>query len=231
MVLARKRKASSAHARGFSAVEMAVAVIILGVGMTMALKGTVMIEIFRAFIASYELETYQRWVQLYAVQYKYLPGDDPKAPGRFERPPATWVEDGRVLSSPGDSRLDGKLSDTDNPLGEQYMAWRDLRYSRLLDGDPKWTGADAMPRNPFGGVYGFDEGNLGQKAGSICLTNVSGGGAKRLDESMDDGIINRGDVVATSKYDPQGAKNHFDVPDSTPYDVEKTYIICAPLRP
>ncbi len=69
--------------RGFSAVEMAIVVIVLGLGMVMTLKGAVMIEIFRAFVASYELESYQRWIQLYAVEYKYLPGDDPKAPGRY----------------------------------------------------------------------------------------------------------------------------------------------------
>tara|TARA_R110000868_G_scaffold53617_4_gene168001 strand:- start:1657 stop:1923 length:267 start_codon:yes stop_codon:yes gene_type:complete len=88
-----------------------------------------------------------------------------------------------------------------------------------------------MPENPFGGVYGFDEGNLGQSSGSLCTTRIPGRAAQMIDDRMDDGIINRGKVVATSRYDAVEAKNHFDAPDFEPYDFEKEYIICAPILP
>jgi hypothetical protein len=111
------------------------------------------------------------------------------------------------------------------------MAWRDLRYAGLVKGDPKWAGESAAPENPFGGIYGFDEGNLGQSGGSLCATRVPGRAAQIIDRNMDDGVINKGRVVATSLYDVVGAHNHFNAPDSAPYDYAKQYIICVPILP
>ena len=211
---------------------MAVVIIVLGVTITMTLKGAVLIDIMKALITSYEIQFYQSRVQLYGVEFKYLPGDDPKADGRFGHPKAMTTERTGTIDATGDSKIDGKFLDLANPDAEHIMAWRDMRYARLLDGDPRVESAAALPTNLFGGVYGFDEGNLGQQKGSICLNKVSGFAAKRIDESIDgDGVINQGTIVATSKSDTGPEKGHFAAPDSQPYDVEKEYIICASLVP
>jgi hypothetical protein len=216
--------------RGFSGLEVATAVIILGIVFAMAMKGTALVEAMRAFLAAYQIQNYQYRVFTYQAQFNHLPGDDPMAPRRFNRERSVFMDSGVPVTFNGDLKLDGKLSDALNPLGEQFMAWRDLRYAGM-EGDPLVPGASAMPENPFGGVYGFDQGNLGQKNGSLCATRVPGRAAEMIDHRLDDGVIDKGRVVATSRYDAATAANHFDAPDSQPYDVEKEYIICVPLLP
>jgi hypothetical protein len=218
--------------RGFNIVELSVVIIVLGLTVGMTLKGAVLIDIMKALWAGYEIQMFQNRVQLYAVQYGYLPGDDPKAANRFGHPEPGRVDGTAVIATTGDNKIDGRFTDWANPQSEHLMAWRDLRYARLLDGgDPDVVGRAALPTNPFGGIYGFDEGNLGQQKGSICLNKVPGGAAKRIDESLDDGLINQGAVVATAQPDDDAAHGHFAAPDAKPYDVDKEYIICASLLP
>lgn len=199
--------------------------------MILTLRGTALIDTMRAFIVSYQIQQIQSRVVVYDAEFGALPGDDPAAARRFALPNPVSIMGGADVSFTSDGQINGFLSDSLSPNSEQYMAWRHLRAAGLLDGDPKLAGASAAPENPFGGIYGFDEGNLGQKAGSLCLTKVPGRAAEIIDKRLDDGVINKGRVVATSKYDPVVAHNHFDAPDSAPYDYEKQYIVCAPLLP
>jgi hypothetical protein len=217
--------------RGFSIIELASTVIILGAIFIMTLKGSAIVTTMRAVVASYKLAQYQGLLKFYQAEYDALPGDDPRAPQRFGRPDAIFFLEGAPISSVDNNKIDGKLTDSLSPNGEQFMAWRDLRSARLIDGDPKIAGGAAMTDNPFGGVYGLDEGNLGQTGGSLCLTRVPGRAAEIIDKRIDDGVINKGKVVATSRFDPAVALNHFDAPDSEPYNLDKEYIICAPMLP
>jgi hypothetical protein len=216
--------------RGFSFVEMAVVIVVLGAVFILTLKGAALIDVMKALMAGYRAQQLQVQVEAYAAEHHYLPGDDPTAPGRFGRPEAITIVSGATVSTVANDRIDGFLTDPLNANGEQYMAWRDLRYDHRLAGDPALAGESAMPENPFGGAYGFDEGNLGQKDGSLCLTKVPGRAAELIDKRLDDGIINKGKVVATSKFSLD-EHNHFPAPDSAPYDYAKTYIVCMPIRP
>ncbi|MDX2223256.1 MAG: hypothetical protein SFV21_10930 [Rhodospirillaceae bacterium] len=223
------RQARSHRARGFSIIEMATAIILLGIVFVMTLKGRELVQTGRAFSVGYQMEQYLSRIQLYEAGYANLPGDDPTAPLRFGRPAATYFMNSLIVSEAGDGELDGRLGDTLSANGEHFMAWRDLRFAGLLEGDPELAGASAMPENPFGGVFGFDQGNLGQQPpGSLCATRVPGAAAETIDRRLDDGAIATGEVVATSRFSIQDA-NHFDAPDTEPYDVEKEYIICLQL--
>ncbi len=217
--------------RGFAGLQVIIAVVILGAIFVMTLKGVALIEVARSLQAGFQLQQFQNRVMSYQVTYRALPGDDPLARGRYGRDEAVYLLFGAPVSFAGNQKIEGRLWDVVSASGEQFMAWRDLRYAGMIEGDPTVAGASAMPENTFGGVYGFDEGNLGQKDGSLCLTRVPGRAAQLMDRRLDDGVINKGRIVATSKYDPAGALNHFDAPDSEPYDFEKEYIICAPILP
>jgi prepilin-type N-terminal cleavage/methylation domain-containing protein len=216
--------------RGFTFVEMAVTIVVLGIAFILTLKGAVMVELMKAMLATYQARNFQTQVEVYLSENGALPGDDPTAPGRYGRPNSVTILLGDAISAEGNSKIDGELSDSLNANGEQYTAWRDLRYAGLIDGDPALQGASAMPENPFGGVYGFDAGNLGQSGGSLCLTKVPGRAARLIDLRLDDGVINTGKVVAISKFSIE-QHNHFSAPDSQPYDDTKTYIVCMPMRP
>jgi len=214
-----------------SIIELSIAICLVGIVMILTMQGTALIQTVRGFVVSYQIEQIRNRVFVYQSQFSALPGDDAAAPARFGLPNAVSKLGGVDISFAGDSQLNGKLTEPLSPNGEQYMAWRQLRAAHLLEGDPALAGASAAPENPFGGIYGFDEGNLGQKDGSICATKVPGRAAEIIDKRLDDGVINKGRVVATSKYDPTVAHNHFDAPDSAPYNYDKQYIVCAPLLP
>jgi hypothetical protein len=181
---------------------------------------------------THDIGTIQAAVATYQANRGALPGDDPFAAARSGRNESLLMIDGVPVSLVGNGRIDGKLSDSLSPNGEQFMAWRDLRYDKLVDGDPAVSGAAAMPENPFGGVYGFDEGNLGQRDGSLCMTKIPGRAAALIDKQFDgESLPNKGRAVATSQFDPVNAFNHFDAPDTEPYNPDKTYIICVPILP
>ena len=221
---------SSQRRRGFAALEFAVVIVILGIIFAITLKGAGAIEAMRAIATVHELRNYQNILQNYLAEFRQLPGDDPAAPSHWGRPAAMTVVDGIRASLAGDGLIQGDLSDPLNPEGEQLMAWRDLRLSGLLDGDPALIGQAAQPEDYFGTAFGFAQTNLGLDQ-VLCAMHVPGGVARYIDEQLDDGHIETGHVRATSQWDPVNAKNRFDTPDKTPYDPSKSYIICMPYQP
>ena len=216
--------------RGFAALEFAVVIVILGIIFIITLRGAGAIESMRAIATVHEIRNYQNTLQNYLAEFHQLPGDDPAAPNHWGRPATITVVDGVRVSTAGDGLIQGELSDTLNPEGEQLMAWRDLRLSGLLDGDHTLIGQAALPEDYFGTVFGLAEANLGLEQ-VLCAMHVPGAVARYIDEKLDDGKVDTGRVRATSSWDPVNAKNHFDTPDKTPYDPSKTYIICIPYQP
>jgi hypothetical protein len=221
----------SRHERGATIAELAIGAMLLGIVIGMVLKGGVMIDIMKAQMVVGQLPRFQLNVQSYREDFRSLPGDDPAAERIWQRSPAmTRMADDSLVLLVGNARIEGKLFDLGNPAGEQFAAWRDLRYGGYIDGDPMLEGLSALPENPFGGFYAFDEGNMGQKRLSLCATKIPGRAALIVDQKLDDGRINAGKVVATSKFSIED-KNHFETPDTEPYNIEKEYIICLPGLP
>jgi len=218
------------HRKGFGSIELLCIVVILGFVIVLTLKGTALIPSMRAFILAQQITQYQMAVSQYQTDYRALPGDDADGALRWSRSESLFNADRGVISFAGDGRIDGLLDDATNPLGEQYLAWSDLRAAGLISGDPKLVGQSARPDTISDISYGFAENNLGL-AQVLCLMHVPGADAAFLDKRLDDGDISTGRLRGTSQWDPTGANNQFEKPDETPYDAEKTYIICLPYMP
>jgi len=215
---------------GFGSIELVIAVVILGMIFLFTLKGTVAVASMRAFVTGQQINTYKSAMLQYQTDFNAVPGDDTGAPGRWDRDPSLYLVDGRAVAFVGDARINGLFDDSTNPSGEQFMAWHDLRSGGYVEGDRTLVGQTARPENLYGGVYGFAEGNLGLDQ-VLCLTQVPGTDAALIDRRLDDASISTGQIRGTSQWDPVGAMNRFDAPDSAPYDPEKTYIICTPYVP
>ena len=215
---------------GFGVIEIAIAIIILGMVYVFTLQGLTLISSMRAFVLAQQIGQYRSAMQTYLNEYRALPGDDPGAVGRWPRPEALFDIGKGLISMAGDGKINGLFDDPANPLGEQYVAWRDLRYAGYVTGDNTLVGQSARPETIRDITYGFAEDNLGLQQ-VLCLTRVPGEDAALLDKRLDDGVISTGKLRGTSKWDPVGANNHFAKPDEEPYDPEKTYIICLPYLP
>jgi len=215
-------------ARGFGAIELILVVIILGMVFLFTLKGRELIAPMRIFVTIQQINQYKSALFHYETDFKALPGDDPAAPNRWKRIPSLFVLDfAEPVSLAGDGKLNGLFDDAQNPSGEQYLAWSDLRAGGFVQGDPALVGQSARPENVYGGAYGFAEDNLGLDQ-VLCLSQVPGRDAATIDKRLDDDSISTGTLRGTSQWDPVGAKNHFAQPDTAAYDPEKTYIICFP---
>lgn len=219
--------------RGFSVIEFIIAIVVLGVLFLMVLKGADFILSIRALMVAREFQQFQQKIEVYRSTFNgALPGDDPMGPGRFNRPKALSLYGQALGDATGDGKIQGRMNDFRSPDSEQFMVWRDLRYADLIDGDETLVGFSALPEHEFGGVFAIDEGNLGQEPpGSLCATKIPGAAAQQIDARNDDGRIDAGRMVATSKNTPAETFNHFDKPDSEPYSVDKEYILCAPMTP
>jgi len=218
------------RARGMSGVEMTIAIVILGAIFMFTLKGAGIVQEMKGIAVMYQMQDLQTRILAYQQKFGALPGDDPVAPRRFNLPAAVTLVSGRSVSTVGNGRLNGMLDNVVAANDENFMAWRHMRAGGQIDGDVALSGASARPDNPFGGIYGFDESNLGHTEGAICATRIPGRAAMGIDRRLDDGLPATGIVRATSQYD-MAAYNHFAEPDSQPYDVDKEYIICIPLLP
>lgn len=219
----------SSASRGFSGMELTIALIVLGVIFIMTLKGASAILAMRALVLTHQIEGYQSAVMQYVSDRAALPGDDPRAPGGGRQTSLVMIN-GQPASFAGNGKIDGDLDDVNNPLGEQYLAWQDLRIRQYVEGDATLIGQTAQPENMFGGVFGFAEDQFGLSQ-VLCVTKVPGEIAAAIDRRMDDGEIATGRLRGTARWDPVDAHNHFTEPDKTPYDPAKTYIICLPYQP
>ena len=204
-------------------------IILLGIFSLGILRGTVFIEVMRAGFLSSEIPRLQYMFQTYLEKFEYLPGDDPRAPTRYSRPLPMHEVVGVRANLTGNRTINGALMDYLNPTGENFAAWQDLRAADMLDGDASLVGSSAMPDHMFEGKYGISQQNMGLGQ-SICATNIPGRAARRVDEEIDDGDISSGNLRGTARFDID-AFNVFDEPDTEPYDVGKTYIVCFPLLP
>jgi len=218
------------HRKGFGSIELLCVVIILGFVIVLTLKGTALIPSMRAFVLAQHVTQYQMAVSQYQTDYRALPGDDPDGAARWSRPSSLFNTDNGVVTLAGDGKIDGLLDDVTSPLGEQYLVWSDLRSAGLIGGDPTLVGQSGRPETISDISYGFSESNFGLSQ-VLCLVRVPGADAAYLDKRLDDGNIRTGRLRGTSQWDPVGMGNHFDKPDDSPYDPEKTYIICLPYMP
>lgn len=234
MAVACRVRVRPQRSMGFGGVELIINIILLGIVFLLLLKAEAGIDYIGGVFTARRIETTQLLIFSYREDHSFLPGDDPLAPRRFRRDVArTRTFTGRFSDLTDNGVIDGYLLDEENVLGEQFTAWQDMRYSGKIDGDPEVQGLEALPSNLFGGVYGFDSGNLGMEDGSLCLTKLPGLTAEVIDKELDDGVINTGNVVSTSRLPetPDDAWGRYDEPDTAPYNPDKRYLLCTTQLP
>lgn len=122
------------HNSGFTLVEMAVVVIIIGLIVGGIMGGRVLLKNseLRGVIA--EAEMYSGAVKLFKDKYLSLPGDMPNATniwGAAHATPATCITTVGV----GTQTCNGDGNGAINATNEVYRAWQQLRNAGLIEGD------------------------------------------------------------------------------------------------
>jgi prepilin-type N-terminal cleavage/methylation domain-containing protein len=190
---------------GFTLVEIAIVLVIVGLLIGGVLKGQEMIT--NAKLKRIESDNAGLLAALYSYQDRYLqlPGDDADAEGRFSV---------YVLADNANGNGDGLIGDgydwafpittpwaapLPDGVGETTKFFGHLRAAGLIAGGATDR---ARPTNAFGGQIGIQNGALGMTGQVTIFGGIEGPIAKILDGRLDDGV---GDTGRVQSQDVGGA--------------------------
>ena len=178
---------------GFTLVEIAVVLVIIGLLLGGVLKGQELINSAKVKSLINDFRSVSTMIYAYQDRFRAFPGDDARANDH--------VGPNSVASTPandlGNGRIGGNWNST-TTTDESYRVWLHLRRANLTTGavdvsDP----ATYLPNNAESGrigVTGFAP--LSSLAGSffVCSSGINARFARQIDSSMDDGNTSTGNV-------------------------------------
>jgi prepilin-type N-terminal cleavage/methylation domain-containing protein len=170
-----------ARQSGFTLVEIAIVLVIIGLLLGGVLKGQEMIENSKAKAIVNDMKAIQAAYNTYIDRYKAIPGDEAAA---------TMTNRGWTGNAGGNGNgvLLITAAQTFTNQGEQPAFWRALRASQLVSGDPTNNAAASLPRHGGGGVIGVTAdpaGVFGQSGSFVCASGLSTKLASAIDVMID----------------------------------------------
>lgn len=185
----KKKRNSKA---GFTLVEVAIVMVIIGLLIGGILKGQEMIKNAKIKRVMKQMDELRAAVTSYQDRYGgLLPGDDNAAVARG------WAG---VVNGNGNGQI---------LLAEAPDMFMHLAAANLLSGTYT-TAATSFPRNPFGGQYSVQYQAVGTRTTHwFITTSIPGDIAVVLDTSYDDGVFNTGTIRAVAAYNPNANADLF----------------------
>lgn len=114
--------------------------------------------------------------------------------------------------------------------GEGTEFWQHLKAAGFIKGDPGLVNAASLPRNAFGGLIGVNNQSMGNGLNGVkaCMSQVPGKSAAALDNQLDDGRGQTGNIRAT--LGTAGANTApSDSVLAADYDEDSEYSVCMKL--
>lgn len=211
------------HQSGFTLIEIAIVLVIIGLLLGGILKGQELINNARVKNLGSDFRNIPVFIYGYQDKFKSLPGDDIAASTHLTG--ATNASTPGGATNRGNGLIDGNwdsLTQTD----ESFLFWQHVRLAGLAPGSTDTTAADFPPVNAVGTKVGIQSAApfTGMNSGTyyICSGGISGKFAKQLDTQLDDGITNKGAMVAGSTPNA-GAGGIAALTDAT------NYIVCMAI--
>ena len=214
--------------KGFTLVEIAIVLVIIGLLLGGILKGQEMITQAKIKNAVADFSGISAAYYGYQDRYRAIPGDDPNAASRWSG----------AVSGDGNGVVAGAYN-ASCPVtvaagtSEACLWWDDLRRAGFVAGN-----GGKQPFNAFTGILGVETGNgaatptpaLGGFAGLIvCSANIPDKVAIAIDTQMDDGLISTGTVRGQLQSTPNPSIN--SAADTAAYAETGTniYTLCRSL--
>ncbi len=214
--------------RGFTLVEIAVVLVIIGLLLGAILQGTELIDNSRIKKASADISAVSAAYLSYQDRYKRLPGDDGPNLAALTARGGDWSSVTQFGNNNG--VLTAALNQTWNGGSEHASFWQHLRAAGYITGNPADTAAAALPKNPWGGLMGITVPAMGGGLNGVklCMSQVPGKAASALDLQLDDGLGNSGRIRATLGTAGSNT-NPTNVALAAPYNEGNEYTICSAL--
>jgi prepilin-type N-terminal cleavage/methylation domain-containing protein len=212
--------------QGFTLVEIAVVLVIIGLLLGAILKGQELIANSRVKNAINDFNSVKAANYGYQDRYKALPGDDGPLATLQARGTA-WA--GITVGGNSDGTIAATVNPFAAPAGEHLGFWQQLRAAGFLTGNPAAVGLAALPQNAFSGITGLaaltaQMNNFNTTV--ICMSQVPGKAATALDNQLDDGNPATGNVRATLQ---AAAANTAPGVAAASYSEDQRYTVCTQL--
>ena len=226
--------------QGFTLVEIAIVLVIIGLLLGGVLKGQELINSAKVKNFANDFRNVPLYIYGYQDKFKSLPGDDSSAD--------THVTNAAKASTPatcgsgssaciGNGKLDGNWEPA-NTTDETFLFWQHVRLANLAAGPTDITGATNatfLPKNADGGLIGIESGSghyiKDSSAGAttylpgtyvVCSKGILGKFAKQLDTTLDDGDTQTGSLRVVPDSHTRGNA----APAMTTIDDAATYTVC-----
>ncbi len=200
---------------GFTLIEIAIVLVIIGLLLGGILKGQELINSARVKNLSTDFRNVPVFIYGYQDKFRALPGDDIAA---------TTHVGASATNGDGDGVIEGDWDDAlTAPPTESFLFWQHVRMAGLAPGPTSTAATDYQQRNAVGGVVGIQStAPFTNITGTyfICSGGILGKFAKQLDSQLDDGNTATGSLmVGTSTGVAVVATATASVVDSTAYIV------------
>ncbi|MBY0577588.1 MAG: prepilin-type N-terminal cleavage/methylation domain-containing protein [Burkholderiales bacterium] len=210
--------------KGFTLVEIAIVLVIVGLLLAAVLKGQEMITQGKIKGVINDFNGVLTAYNGYQDRYKAIPGDDSGAVAR-------WSSMGLATSvANGNGVVEGAYTDTNSSAPtttttETALFWADLRAAGFYTGTAFGAGSIAAPINSVGGVMGVQSSVLGLNGLAICSTAVPYKIALAADTQLDDGSAKTGTVRGYA-YTTAALPALTSAVPATDYTDGSSYVLC-----
>src|SRR5437879_5315021 len=186
---------------GFTLVEIAIVLVIIGLLLGGILKGQEMITQAKIKNVINDLNGITVAITSYQDRYRALPGDDKNAAGRWTtQAPANGDGDG-VIAGLYNANDTAGTGGAPAAAAESNLFWQHLRIAGFVPGLTSGTGSGTPPPNAAAGIIGVESAvvgttGLGVNSTIVCSSNIPDKVAIAVDTQNDDSNSATGQVRA-----------------------------------
>ena len=184
---------------GFTLVEIAIVLVIIGLLLGGVLKGQELINSAKVKNLINDFRSVSTFVYAYQDRFRALPGDDRDAVGHVgaaANANAATIGNGRINGNWNSASANNAAGNTD----ESARFWEQVRRAGLASGDPAIGAAGYLYTNADGGNVGITGDAVFTGAGGwpatfyVCSAGIQGRYARQIDTTIDDGNTTTGTV-------------------------------------
>ncbi|MBL8510481.1 MAG: prepilin-type N-terminal cleavage/methylation domain-containing protein [Betaproteobacteria bacterium] len=201
---------------GFTLVEIAIVLVIIGLLLGGILKGQELINSAKVKSMANDFRTVESALYGYQDRFKALPGDHAAADVQLTGATKATTPSGTV----GNGQINGTW-DSATGTDESCLVWQHLRFANLLSGPTTvdcTAGSAYLQKNADGGRVGISSTTqITGMTGSffICSGSILGRFARQLDTQLDDGRPDTGSVRIAAVSAPTAALTDTTLTDNT----------------